>query len=84
LSLRYHKYGFGIRDPAKITYSGSEIRKKPIPDPGYWVTKAPDPVSGTATLLYTQIDGGKTDQRVTGGGGGGGGEFKSFIKNLKI
>jgi hypothetical protein len=31
---------------------GSEIRKKPIPDPG--VKKAPDPGSGSATLLLTQ------------------------------
>jgi hypothetical protein len=28
---------------------GSEIRKKPIPDPG--VKKAPDPGSGSATLV---------------------------------
>jgi hypothetical protein len=30
---------------------GSEIRKKPIPDPGPGVKKAPDPGSGSATLL---------------------------------
>jgi hypothetical protein len=35
--------GSGIRDP------GSEIRKKPIPDPG--VKKAPDPGSESATLV---------------------------------
>jgi|688.fasta_scaffold1226266_2 hypothetical protein len=29
---------------------GSKIRKKPIPDPG--VKKAPDPESGSATLLH--------------------------------
>jgi hypothetical protein len=43
LSLNSHKYGFGIQDP------GSEIRDKPIPDPG--VKKAPDPGSGSATLF---------------------------------
>jgi hypothetical protein len=31
----------------------SEIRKKPIPDPG--VKKAPDPGSGSATLPKTQV-----------------------------
>jgi hypothetical protein len=41
LSPSSQKYGFGIRDP------GSEIRKKPIPDPG--VIKAPYPGSGSAT-----------------------------------
>jgi hypothetical protein len=30
---------------------GSEIRKKPIPDPGSKVKKAPDPGSGSTTLL---------------------------------
>ncbi len=29
---------------------GSGIRKKPIPDPGSRVNKAPDPGSGSATL----------------------------------
>ena len=40
------KYGLGtgIRD------LGSEIQKKPIPDPG--VKKAPDPGSGSATLEF--------------------------------
>jgi hypothetical protein len=31
-----------------VWYPGSEIRKKPIPDPG--VKKAPDPGSGSTTL----------------------------------
>jgi hypothetical protein len=44
LSLSSQKYGFGIRDPEK-TYSGSRI-----PDPG--VKKAPDPGSGSATLVW--------------------------------
>jgi hypothetical protein len=33
---------------------GSEIRKKPVPDPG--VKKAPDPGSGSATLVYTFLN----------------------------
>jgi hypothetical protein len=47
--IKLSKYGFGIRDP------GSEIRdpEKPIPDPGPGVNKAPDPGSGSATLLET-------------------------------
>jgi hypothetical protein len=32
---------------------GSEIRNKPIPDPDPRVKKAPDPGSGSATLLKT-------------------------------
>ncbi len=32
---------------------GSEIRKKPIPDPG--VKKAPDPGSGSATLIKSYL-----------------------------
>ncbi len=40
-TLSSQKYGFGIRDPG----SG----KNPIPDPG--VKKAPDPRSGSATLV---------------------------------
>ncbi len=52
LSLSSQKYGFGIRDP------GSEIRDRDpekthsgsrIPDPG--VKKAPDPGSGSASLV---------------------------------
>jgi hypothetical protein len=43
VSLSSQKYGLGIRDPR------SGIRKKPIPDPG--VKKAPDPGSGSATLI---------------------------------
>jgi hypothetical protein len=43
LSLSSQKYGLGIRDPEK-TYSGSWI-------PGPGVKKAPDPGSGSATLL---------------------------------
>jgi hypothetical protein len=45
LSLSSQKYEFGIHDP------GSEIRKNlfRIPDTG--VKKAPDPGSGSATLL---------------------------------
>jgi hypothetical protein len=44
--------GFGIRDP------GSGIWNKPIPDPGSripdpGVKKAPDPGSGSATLIST-------------------------------
>jgi|LakMenE01Jun11ns_1017448.scaffolds.fasta_scaffold7811457_1 hypothetical protein len=41
LSLSSQKYGFGIRDPEKNLFR--------IPDPG--VKKAPDPGSGSATLL---------------------------------
>jgi hypothetical protein len=47
LSLSSQKYGFGIRDP------GSGIRNKPIPDPG--VKKAPDPGSGSATLVSISV-----------------------------
>ncbi len=46
LSPSPQKYGFGIRDPR------SGIRKKPIPDPG--VKNAPDPGSGSATLIFWQ------------------------------
>jgi hypothetical protein len=38
---------FGIRDPKK-TYSGSRIRVQ-------GVTKAPDPGSGSATLVFSEI-----------------------------
>jgi hypothetical protein len=41
LSLSSQKYGFGIRDPEKNSFR--------IPDPG--VKKAPDPRSGSATLV---------------------------------
>ncbi len=41
LSLSSQKYRFGIRDPEKNLFR--------IPDPG--VKKAPDPGSGSATLL---------------------------------
>jgi len=44
---------------------GSEIRKNPSPDSGSRIKKAPDPGSVSATLLYSQIDGGKKDQRKT-------------------
>jgi hypothetical protein len=43
LSISSQKYGFGIRDPG----SGKNLFR--IPDPG--VKKAPDPGSGSATLL---------------------------------
>jgi hypothetical protein len=43
LSLSSQKYGFGIRDPG----SGKTLFR--IPDPG--VKKAPDPGSGSATLI---------------------------------
>jgi hypothetical protein len=35
---------------------GSEIRKKPIPDLGPGVKKAPDPGSGSATLALIRRD----------------------------
>jgi hypothetical protein len=35
---------------------GSEIRKKPIPDPGSRGQKAPDPGSGSATLVLKVYD----------------------------
>jgi hypothetical protein len=40
-----------VTKPSKIWVwdPGSEIRKKPLPDPG--VKKAPDPGSGSATLV---------------------------------
>ncbi len=44
LSPSPQKYGFGIRDPG----SGKNLFR--IPDPG--VKKAPDPGSGSATLLF--------------------------------
>jgi hypothetical protein len=47
LSLCSHKYGFGIRDPR------SGIMKKPFPDPGSRGQNAPDPGSGSATLVET-------------------------------
>jgi hypothetical protein len=47
LSLSSQKYGFGIRDPG----SGKNLFR--IPDPG--VKKAPDPGSGSATLLFTRF-----------------------------
>ncbi len=44
--------GFGIRDPRSgIQNPGSGINLFRIPDPG--VKKAPDPGSGSATLLFT-------------------------------
>jgi hypothetical protein len=43
MALSSQKYGFGIRDPG----SGKNLIR--IPDPG--VKKAPDPGSGSATLL---------------------------------
>jgi hypothetical protein len=42
LTIRYQKYGFGILDLR------SGIQKKPVPNPGSRVKKAPDP--GSATL----------------------------------
>ncbi len=36
-----------------VRYPGSWIRKKPIPDPGSRGQKAPDPGSGSATLVLT-------------------------------
>jgi hypothetical protein len=47
LSPRPQKYGFGIRDPR----SGKNLFR--IPDPG--VKKAPDPGSGSATLILSQL-----------------------------
>ncbi len=44
LSLSSQKYGFWIRDPG----SGKNLFR--IPDPG--VKKAPDPGSGSPTLLF--------------------------------
>jgi hypothetical protein len=45
LSPSSQKYGLGIRD---LRFG---IRKKPIPDPDPGVKKAPNPGSGSATLL---------------------------------
>ncbi len=41
--------GSGIRDPR------SGIRKKPISDPGSRGQKAPNPGSGSATLVYSSV-----------------------------
>ncbi len=48
MSLSSQKYGFGIRDPEK-TYLGLRI-----PDPGF--KKAPDPGSGSATLVDREVN----------------------------
>jgi hypothetical protein len=42
---------------------GSGIRKKPIPDPGTRGQKAPDPGSGSATLIDTIDKGQKMGRR---------------------
>jgi hypothetical protein len=34
---------------------GSEIRKKPTPDPGGWVKKAPDPGSGRLYFCVNKV-----------------------------
>jgi hypothetical protein len=50
LLLSYQNYGFGIRDPeSEILDPGSRKNLFRIPDPG--VQKAPDPGSGSATLV---------------------------------
>jgi hypothetical protein len=50
LSISSLKYGFGIRDPgSEIGDPEKSYSRSRIPDPG--VKKAPDPGSGSATLV---------------------------------
>jgi hypothetical protein len=59
---------------------GSEIRKKPIPDPG--VKQVPDPGSGSATLIISSISGEKITLIILMGSPGQAAEIFFVLQNL--